>query len=448
MVCQTCGTVHHRACWRKHERCGAYSCIPGRRTLDLVAEEPVLRISSEELAQAVPAPAVRPAPAVAPVRPARTERDTRMNRMAIVSLALGVAGIPFCITGLLAVLFGGISLAGIRGTAQRGAGLAITGILLGLVGSVGWLIVLVWAASTFTVLEPIEYQEFQPDIESVKDLDPQIRRAMLANVLIEHRAGFAKLALSVGSGVILGIDNGEAVIVTNRHVIDSNYSPSTVTEADLKSIGKLDVRMFGATKITGRVVWTAPGGVDLALVRVPWSGAGQAQAAKWRKGRPMAVGEPVFAIGNPHRLGWTHTQGVISQFRKQQMGARVVRLIQTQTALNPGNSGGGLFDRDGYLIGINTLAHDKRVAEGIGFAISFDTLLEFAPADLAKLAHDEPGRPEPSEPKSPANPKGAPGRRSTPARGRPAELPSAVDDHSAAAVVPTRLTISRRYELS
>ena len=88
----------------------------------------------------------------------------------------------------------------------------------------------------------------------------------------------------------------------------------------------------------------------------------------------MRVGETVFAIGNPHHLGWTHTQGVISQFRTRPIDDRRIRVIQTQAAINPGNSGGGLYDEEGYCLGINTWTADKSVSEGIGFAIALDTL--------------------------------------------------------------------------
>ena len=87
----------------------------------------------------------------------------------------------------------------------------------------------------------------------------------------------------------------------------------------------------------------------------------------------MKVGESVFAIGNPHGLGWSHTQGVISQLRTRN-SLPPIRIIQTQAAINPGNSGGGLYDQEGYLLGINTWTADKRVSEGIGFAIALDTL--------------------------------------------------------------------------
>ena len=96
----------------------------------------------------------------------------------------------------------------------------------------------------------------------------------------------------------------------------------------------------------------------------------------------MKVGQTVFAIGNPHQLGWTQTQGVISQFRIRPIDDRRIRVIQTQAAINQGNSGGGLYDQEGYCLGINTWTADKRTTEGIGFAIALDTLFDLSPAPL------------------------------------------------------------------
>jgi len=111
----------------------------------------------------------------------------------------------------------------------------------------------------------------------------------------------------------------------------------------------------------------------------------------------MKVGESVFAIGNPHRLGWSHTQGVISQIRNQPIDSRQVRVIQTQASINPGNSGGGLYDREGYLLGINTWTADKRVSEGIGFAITLDTLLELEPPLLLPRQEEKEKQKRPSQ---------------------------------------------------
>jgi S1-C subfamily serine protease len=151
----------------------------------------------------------------------------------------------------------------------------------------------------------------------------------------------------------------------------------------LAGLDRLTVRILGQPDTTGQVVWMAPGQIDLALVRVAIPGSSMGQAAPWQPGRPMRVGQRVFAIGNPHDLGWTHTQGVISQFRTRTYDGRRVRVIQTQAAINPGNSGGGLYDEEGYCLGINTWTADKSVSEGIGFAVALDTLADLAPPPLA-----------------------------------------------------------------
>jgi S1-C subfamily serine protease len=116
----------------------------------------------------------------------------------------------------------------------------------------------------------------------------------------------------------------------------------------------------------------------------------ETRVTKWKIGRPRPrVGDPVFAIGNPQGLGWTHTTGTISQYRLQNVGGHRLSVIQTQTAINPGNSGGGLYDNDGYLIGINTWTQDKRVSEGLSFAIALEALSAVPPPMLSLKAGSE-----------------------------------------------------------
>jgi serine protease Do len=229
-------------------------------------------------------------------------------------------------------------------------------------------------------------------VSVIKDLEPGLQRAMRANVLIERPVGMAALGgKAMGSGVILRIDRGEALIVTNRHVVDDDF-PSSRDDAGLSArlsqLGRLTVKILGPIQCEGQVVWLAPDQIDLALVRVTYDASGQGRQATWQQGRPIKVGEQVFAIGNPHRLGWSHTQGVVSQLRTQAFGSRPVRVIQTQAAINPGNSGGGLYDHDGFLIGINSWTADKSVSEGIGFAIALDELLELSPPQLGAKPPD------------------------------------------------------------
>jgi hypothetical protein len=328
----------------------------------------------------------------------------KTSRLAIASFICAIAGIPLfgLVTGLIAVLLGMLALGSIRTGARRGIGLAVPGLLLGVVDVAAWaylISVVPWQAVSPEGI----FSDPPPDLASIQELEPPLQRAMRANVLIERKHGLAILGgKAIGSGVILRIAQGDALIVTNRHVIDRNFpSDYDGRPGRLGELDRLSVRILGQPDTEGQVVWMAPGQIDLALVRAPCSATSLGQAAPWQKARPMRVGEPVFAIGNPHHLGWSHTQGVISQFRSRTYDARRIRIIQTQAAINPGNSGGGLYDLQGYCLGINTWTADKSISEGIGFAIALDTLSALAPPPLAaaeeKTAQaraDAPGSPE------------------------------------------------------
>jgi S1-C subfamily serine protease len=349
----------------------------------------VLTITQGELDRAVPLPTdpVRMRYGQAGpmgVHPNAAQARTGISGLAIASFICALAGIPLfgVLTGLVAILLGVLALGAIRSTAQRGLGLALSGLLLGIVDVVGWVVFLTIMLSGHG--PDLHFTELPPDISVIRELEPALQRAMRANVLIERTAGLAALgARAMGSGVILQLRGGEALIVTNRHVVDDSFPSDGASEPGrLSRLGRLSVRMLGQPDGEGRVVWLAPGQIDLALVQTTCPRTAEARDAAWRKGRPMKVGEAVFAIGNPHRLGWSHTQGVISQLRTQAVDSRQVRVIQTQASINPGNSGGGLYDHEGYLLGINTWTADKRVSEGIGFAIALDTLLDLKPPPL------------------------------------------------------------------
>jgi S1-C subfamily serine protease len=395
LVCQTCGMVHHRACWRDFGRCGSYNCVPPRRaTVQSTVSEPVLTITHSDLDRATPLSAA--SHSLRQVYPGNTARRgkasaqpavTDVSRLAIASLVCALAGIPLfgVITGLVAILLAVLALSSIRSTGQRGLGLALSGLLLGVVDVAAWVIFLGVMLSQPSA--KLHFSELPPDLSEIQKLEPSLQRAMRANVVIERGGGLVALGeTAVGSGVILQINQGEALIVTNRHVVDKDF-PSDHHDRDgddhRSNRERLTVKMLGHSDTQGRVVWMAPGQIDLALVRSTCPPSSQARDTLWQNARAMKVGESVFAIGNPYRLGWSHTRGVISQLRTQDFDSRRVRVIQIQAAINPGNSGGGLYDQEGFLIGINTWTADKRISEGIGFAMALDTLLELAPPMLA-----------------------------------------------------------------
>lgn len=152
-----------------------------------------------------------------------------------------------------------------------------------------------------------------------------------------------------GSGVIISKDG---YIVTNNHVIDG---------AD-----EISVKLHDGREMKGRVIGTDPT-TDLALVKIegddfPAIVVGNSDALK--------VGEWVLAVGNPFNLGSTVTAGVVSAKSRGLRANQVESFIQTDAAINQGNSGGALVNVRGELVGINSMLYSPTGAySGYGFAI-------------------------------------------------------------------------------
>lgn len=155
----------------------------------------------------------------------------------------------------------------------------------------------------------------------------------------------------LGSGVIIDAEAG--YVVTNNHVID-DATDITVT---LK-----DGRQFSAA-VLGRDEQT-----DIALLKM--EDPSNLVAITIGDSNDMRVGDFVVAIGNPFGLGQTVTSGIVSALGRGGFGAdRLESFIQTDAAINSGNSGGALVDLRGNLIGINTAILGRGGNIGIGFAI-------------------------------------------------------------------------------
>ena len=159
-----------------------------------------------------------------------------------------------------------------------------------------------------------------------------------------------RIERSLGSGVIVD-ENGH--IVTNHHVI---------ANADSIRVQLADGRVADA-KIVGRDPDT-----DLAVLKIEVT---PLPVAVFGRSDLLRVGDVVLAIGNPVGLSQTVTHGIVSATSRQQLGiAPLEDFIQTDAAINFGNSGGALVDATGALVGINTAIVAKNIGvEGIGFAI-------------------------------------------------------------------------------
>ncbi len=388
-VCPKCGTSHHESCWAT-AGCGAYGCAPANRERTQPTSG-VLRISYDELERTAPAPTARPIIINNPIavtddHSPRRRGPVGRSGLAIAAFIVGVLSIPAfgIVTGPLAMILGVAALLSLK-PRQTGVFFAASSIVLGLGAFVGWTLFLFQGIPLMGGgggRADIALEEIEVDPQDLAGVSPEIERAMRSNVLIEVDSGWKGLmGHSIGSGVILRIADHTALIVTNRHVIDSQFAEAGGTGLDDAPVPdtSLRVKMMGEPPVDGKVLWIAPHGIDLALVQVAID-SDQIDSAIWEDHSRVVIGSKVFAIGNPHGLGWSHTAGDVSQIRRQNQGPVELKVVQTSAAINPGNSGGGLYDDQGDLIGINTWTQDKRVADGLGFAIGFQTLLDLAPA--------------------------------------------------------------------
>jgi len=160
--------------------------------------------------------------------------------------------------------------------------------------------------------------------------------------------------VGLGSGVIV---SASGYILTNNHVVES---------AD-----EIEVILNDSRRAQAKVIGTDPD-TDLAVLkidldRLPIIVLGNSDL--------LQVGDQVLAIGNPFGVGQTVTSGIVSAMGRNQLGINTFEnFIQTDAAINPGDSGGALVDINGNLLGINTAIYSRSGGSmGIGFAIPVST---------------------------------------------------------------------------
>jgi Do/DeqQ family serine protease len=171
--------------------------------------------------------------------------------------------------------------------------------------------------------------------------------------------------VAAGSGVIISADG---YIVTNNHVVDG-ADELLVTLNDNK---EYSARIIGADATT-----------DLALIKIAGKSLPAIQIAN---SDDVKVGEWVLAVGNPLGLNNTVTAGIVSA-KARSMGQGVSSMIQTDAAINQGNSGGALVNTQGALIGINAMIYSQTGSNiGYGFAIP-TTIMNKVVDDLKKYGN-------------------------------------------------------------
>lgn len=170
---------------------------------------------------------------------------------------------------------------------------------------------------------------------------------------------------SSGSGIIIGQNEQELLLVTNNHVIAGSKT-LTVTFRDGKSI---EAQIKGTDT-----------DLDLAILSVPLSSIESStleaiKVATLGDSDALRVGEPAIAIGNALGYGQSVTTGIISALDRT-IEDYEGKLIQTDAAINPGNSGGALLNANGEVIGINTAKVSAEQVEGVGYAIPISDVVD------------------------------------------------------------------------
>jgi len=169
----------------------------------------------------------------------------------------------------------------------------------------------------------------------------------------------AEVPRGTGSGFIW---DKQGHIITNYHVIRGGSSANVV--------------LHDQSNYSAELVGTSPNH-DLAVLRID-AEPGQLRPIPLGSGQELAVGQAAYVIGNPFGLDQTLTTGVISALGRRiesASGQPIDNVIQTDAAVNPGNSGGPLLDSAGRLIGVNTaIASPSGTFAGVGFAVPADTV--------------------------------------------------------------------------
>ncbi|MFF0491633.1 trypsin-like peptidase domain-containing protein [Nocardia sp. NPDC004068] len=243
--------------------------------------------------------------------------------------------------------------------------LALLGVLALLIGLVGGLIGRLTAETTaaLTSRKVTLQQEGSGD-------KPRTQVAKVADAVVPAVVSIRETVGdngALGSGVVI---DGNGYIVTNNHVI-------SMAAMDKSGKAKIQVSFFDGKKAPARLVGRDPK-TDLAVLKVDVTGL---TVARLGKSSDVQVGDDVLAIGSPLGLTKTVTSGIVSALHRAMEeqpeagddSAGAFDAVQTDAAINHGNSGGALVDDQGRLIGINTaIRSESGGSVGLGFAIPVD----------------------------------------------------------------------------
>ena len=213
----------------------------------------------------------------------------------------------------------------------------------------------------------IEVTEKAQDAQSLADaLPPGFPREELERrfgpMFQNQQNGQPEPMQALGSGFIISKDG---YIVTNNHVVDG----AETVKVTLNDDSEYDAKVIGVDPLT-----------DIALIQI--QADTDFPTVPWGDSETVRPGDEALAIGNPFGLGGTVTSGIVSAVSRDIHSGPYDDYIQTDAAINKGNSGGPLFNADGEVIGVNTMIFSPGGGSvGIGFAVPSD-LVQKVVADL------------------------------------------------------------------
>lgn len=176
---------------------------------------------------------------------------------------------------------------------------------------------------------------------------------------------------ATGSGIIISEDG---YILTNNHVVNSASSNSYY---QVSTAGAIKVKLYNDETVYDAKIIGTDDQTDLAVIKIDKTGL---TAAEFGNSDNVVVGEFAMAIGNPLGLATSATSGIISAVNRDITTSdnKKYTVIQTDAAINSGNSGGALVNSKGQVIGINTLKLSGDGVEGIGFAIPISSTTDIS----------------------------------------------------------------------
>ena len=194
-----------------------------------------------------------------------------------------------------------------------------------------------------------------------------------------------------GSGIIIGENETELLIVTNYHVVSDSTELSVYFSFDEQEEEKNVI----SAKIKGYDSQKDLAVISVKLEDIPKEVKAKISIATMGDSSLLKVGEQVVAIGNALGYGQSTTTGIVSALDREvsvaAAGGKVItnKLIQTDAAINPGNSGGALINMKGEVIGINSVKLASQEVEGMGYAIPITAVQEIIGDLMTKETRDK-----------------------------------------------------------